>query len=162
VILVVALFLLLSPEKSVELLKYSIFEEGYSLVVSTGRPLSEPEPPIIIVARQEELKLPMDFEFPEQLVARLNEIDFDNSFLILVKHSFPGRGLVQSIERQDGRVTVTTQDVTVQPGSHVLLGWTQPYEFVLVSKAGTWGEEVHFTIAGETQGEFGETTHYIP
>lgn len=81
--LIVLLFLIIVPKKSIERLEYSIIEEYSPLVVPTGS--SRPEdPPLIIVAARKELQLPRGLRFPEQLMTSLEQIDFDKNFLILV------------------------------------------------------------------------------
>lgn len=141
---------------------FSVFEKGYSLMTPPGLPGQTTEPPLIIIASREDMNLPSELTFPEPLAERLKQLDLEKSFVVLVHRGHPDRGLVKTIIRKQEKVFITTYDVDNGPGNYVVLGWTQPYEFIKIDKTDKWNEQIHFILQRETQGILAETDHFIP
>jgi hypothetical protein len=141
---------------------FSVFDEGHSLIVTNDFHHRETDPPLIIIASQDDTNLPSDLEFPEPLADRIRQIDFENSFLILVDIGFPARETVKSVARKQEKVFITTYDAPLGMGNYILEEWTQPYEFIKIDKDDTWGGQFHFILQGVTRKVHGETIHFIP
>lgn len=141
---------------------FSVFDEGHSLIVTKDFHHRETDPPLIIFASRDDMNLPSNLEFPEPLADRIRQIDFENSFLILVDIGFPVGETVKSVARKQEKVFITTYDAPLGMGNIVLEEWTQPYELIKIDKDDTWGDQFHFILQGETRGVHGETIHFIP
>ena len=145
-----------------QVIPFVVVEEGYSLIGPTGFPRQEPDPPLIVIASPEAMTLPSMLAFPEPLAERLKQVDFSESFVVLVHRGHPNRGLVKEVTRQQEKVVITTYDVTGGPGNYVIEGWTQPYEFIRIDKQDKWSRQIRFVLQRETQGVLGEAVHFIP
>lgn len=124
----------------------------------------EPVPAIIVVAQPEDLQQPV-IAGNLQLTALLRDLDLNQYFAVLVLHGLSAPEdyvlAVQQVRRQDNQVAVRVRVTELPPQELNNMTSTSPYELVAVSKDGTWGTEITFTLVfGEDT--VAESTYYVP
>ncbi len=141
---------------------FTILEEGYSLVKPGTTPDQTPEPDLIVIASQEEMQQVEPLTFPEPLAMAITQVNFQRSFVVLVRRGHPEGGKITQVTRHADTVVIATTALSIGPGNYVDIGWTQPYVVVQIDKVGAWGQEIRFILQREGLGKIGETVHYIP
>jgi len=162
-ILLLMLLLVVACSKTAQQdLSFSVLDQSSSFVeVSQPR---QGAPSIIIIASQDEITPPIsEYRFSDEVVEKLNNINFDNSFAILFSVGpIPENGIIDNISREKDRVVIHVKNYTVGPGVYKLEGYSLPYQLISVEKSNKWDQEIEFSIVDENGNLIGKASHSIP
>ncbi|MEA3440470.1 MAG: protease complex subunit PrcB family protein [Chloroflexota bacterium] len=102
-------------------------------------------------------------ELNEQESSYFDEINFNNSFVILVlRGQLPDSGTVESVIKEENDVIIRTKGIDPGPGSFVISGFTPPYQIIMVDKIGVWNGYYNFALDREGTGLVSTKSVFVP
>ena len=104
-----------------------------------------------------------EIKYPQEALDLLTSVDYDKFFVVLlISEPRLKDSIVRQVIRKGNKVSVLLYERTIGPGNYVLDDWTLPYNFIVIEKAGVWGENVHFNIRSAQNEVLNKIDHYIP
>ncbi len=144
-------------------LSFEILEEGIAFSFD-GLSYEGQLPPVMVIAHPKEISPPAaDLEFVAGIDTQLEEVDYNNQFVILfVRDQRLDDGVIEKVFRKSDEVVIQLTEYEIGPGNYVVQGYTRPYKVISVKKDGEWERNIRFVLEREGEGIIGETIHYVP
>lgn len=139
-------------------LPFDVIEEG--IAFSTKEKKVDKIPHLIVISNFAEVT---QLEFADAVVVYLDEVDFSQSFVLLVlRGQLADSGTVKEVVRVENEVIVRTREIDPGPGSYTVSGFTFPYQIIKVNKVDVWNEDINFLLDREGTGVVSERTIFVP
>lgn len=124
------------------------------------------KPSLVVITKLEETNLDgSDLSLNSDVLNKLNEVDYDQYFAILLLQGRTGLGsdifAVRKVEKEGNQVTITVEFPEPAIGKRIVPAFISPYRLIAVSKDGRWREEFHFVLHNGRE-VVAETIRYMP
>lgn len=160
-LITVVIALVMTGCKTSQSLSFTVLEDGVSFAYEDSTVDSLPK--LVIIASPDEIASSMpDMEFPISVSEHLQQMDFTQSFGVLLQVNQKNDMIITQVISKCAEVTIEVSNYDVGPGNYVLRGFTPPYRLISIAKDGKWGEDILFILRMEKGEIIEQTTHFIP